>query len=75
MKNAVWHNLYTAAISESNPARLRMRIQEAEAAMFLRIQNLEQDQEPERGVIGNALSSLRALQRNLLRYPSRQIDR
>jgi hypothetical protein len=73
MKRAVWHTLYTAAIYESNPAKLPIRIQEAEAAIFLQIQNLEPDQEHEREVIGNALSSLRALQRTLLRYPSRQI--
>jgi hypothetical protein len=73
MKRAAWHALYTAAITESNPVKLRMRICEAEAAIFLRIQSLDEDQDPEREVIGNALSSLRALERNLLRYPSRQI--
>jgi len=72
MKQAVWHSLYTAAISESNPARLRMRILEAESAIVQRIQTLDPDQDPEREVITNALSSLHALQRNLLRYPSRQ---
>lgn len=75
MKNAVWHNLYSAAITESNPTKLRVRIQEAEAAMFLRFQDLAEnpDLNNERDVLANALSSLRALQRNLLRYPSRQI--
>jgi hypothetical protein len=73
MKQAVWHNLYNAAISESNPVKLRMRILEAESAIIQRIQTLDPDQDPEREVIRNALSSLHALQRNLLRYPSRQI--
>lgn len=73
MKQAVWHTLYTAAITESNPVKLRMRIQEAEGAMLQRIQALDPDQDPEREVITKALSCLHALQRNLLRYASRQI--
>jgi hypothetical protein len=71
MKQAVWHTLYTAAVSESNPVKLRMRIHEAESAILQRIQTLDPDQDPEREVITNALSCLHALQRNLLRYPSR----
>jgi len=73
MKPSIWHSLYTAAISESNPVKLRMRIIEAESAIAQRIQSLDPDQDPEREVITNALSSLHALQRNLLRYPSRQL--
>jgi len=65
MRQAFWHTVYTP--------KLPMTIREAEAAIFLQIQNLDSDQEHEPEVIGNAFSSLRALQRTLLRYPSRQV--
>jgi hypothetical protein len=75
MKQAEWYLRYTAAVAESNPAKLPVKIHEAESAMFLRIQDLAEnpDLNHERDVLSNALSSLRALKRNLLRYPSRQI--
>jgi hypothetical protein len=74
MKQAEWYARYTAAVSESNPAKLPMRIHEAESAMFLRIQDLAEHPESdhERDILTNALSSLHALQRNLLRS-SRQV--
>jgi len=74
MKQAEWYTRYTAAVSESNPAKLPMRIHEAESALFLRIQDLAENPESthERDILTNALSSLHALQRNLLRS-SRQI--
>ena len=75
MKQAEWYTRYTAAVSESNPAKLPMRIHEAESAVVLRIQDLGEnpDLNNERDVLRNALSSLHALQRNLLRYSGRQI--
>ena len=71
MNQAEWQTLYTTAIYERDFSKLRMRIVEAETAIFLRIQDLAQDADStrERESIANALSSLRALQRNLLRCP------
>jgi len=71
MNQADWQALYTAAIYELDFSKLRLRISEAETAIFSRIQNLAQDSDSnrERESIANALSSLRALQRNLLRCP------
>jgi hypothetical protein len=71
MKQAEWQTLYSAAIFERDLSKVRMRIHVAETAIFSRIQNLAQDSDSnlERESIANALSSLRALQRNLLRCP------
>ena len=71
MNQAEWQALYTAAIYERDFSKLRLRISEAETAIFSRIQDLAQDADStrERESIANALSSLRALQRNLLRCP------
>jgi hypothetical protein len=65
VNQAEWYALYSHALVER-------RIHEAETAMFSRIQDLVQDPDPnhEREIIANALSSLHALQRNLLRYSS-----
>ncbi len=75
MNQAEWYTLYSHALVEHDPVKLRFRINEAEAAMFVRIQDLIQnpDSNPEREIIANALSNLHALQRNLLRYSSREI--
>ncbi len=75
MNQAEWYTLYSHALVEHDPIKLRFRITEAEVAMFLRIQDLVEnpDSNPEREIIANALSNLHALQRNLLRYSSRQI--
>jgi len=75
MNQAEWYNLYSHALVEHDPVKLRFRINEAEAAMFVRIQDLIQnpDSNSEREIIANALSNLHALQRNLLRYSSREI--
>lgn len=72
MNQVEWYTLYSHALVEHDPIKLRFRIDEAEAAMFSRIQDLVQnpDSNPEREIIANALSSLHALQRNLLRYSS-----
>jgi hypothetical protein len=70
VNQAEWYTLYSHALVEHDPIQLRFRIDQAEAAMFSRIQDLVQnpDSNPEREIIANALSSLHALQRNLLRY-------
>jgi hypothetical protein len=71
MTHSDWYRLYTAALLELNSARLPARIHEAETAIFLRVQNLAEDQNSsrEREAITDALSNLRALQRNVRRYP------
>lgn len=70
MTHSDWYRLYTAALLELNSAKLPARIHEAETAIFLRVQNLGEDQNSsrEREAITDALSSLRALQRNVRRY-------
>ena len=72
MNQAEWYTLYSHALVQHDPIKLRFRIDKAEAAIFSRIQDLVQDPDsnPERKIIANALSSLHALQRNLLRYSS-----
>jgi hypothetical protein len=72
VNQAEWYTLYSHALVERDPIKLRFRITEAQAAMLLRIQDLVQnpDSNPEREIIANALSSLHALQRNMLRYSS-----
>jgi hypothetical protein len=64
MSQTEWRKLYLAAISETEPANIRMRIRDAEAAMFSRIESLAEyaDLDSERESIANALAALRALQ-------------
>jgi hypothetical protein len=66
-----WYSVYSAALLELNPTRLRALIHDAETAIFSRIQSLSEDPDSnhERETIAGALSNLRALQRNMLRYP------
>jgi len=70
------YTIYTT-VFERDLSKLRTRINEAETAIFSRIQDLAEDPDSncERETIANALSSLGALQKNLLRCPrdSRQI--
>jgi hypothetical protein len=70
MSQAEWYNRYTAVLFEPDRSKLRTRINEAETAISSRIQNLAEDSDSngEREIISNALSSLHALQRSLLRY-------
>ena len=65
------YRVYTAALLEFNPTRLPTLIQDAETAIFSRIQSLSADPDSsrERETIADALSNLRALQRNMMRYP------
>lgn len=71
MTHSDWYRLYTAALLELDTAKLPTRIREAETAIFLRVQSLVEDPDSsrEREAIADALSSLLALQRNVLRYP------
>jgi hypothetical protein len=66
-----WYSVYSAALLELNPRKLRTLIHDAETAMFSRIQTISEgpDSNHERETIADALSNLRALQRDVLRYP------
>jgi hypothetical protein len=70
MNKAEWYRLYTAAISETDPAKICMRIRQAEQSLLSSFQNLAEDPDltAEREVMANALSSLRALERTYVRY-------
>ncbi len=70
MSQAEWYSRYTAALFEPDRSKLRSRINEAETAISSRIQDLAEDSDSndEQEIISNALSSLHALQRNLLGY-------
>ena len=69
MNHFDWYTSYTAALLELNPTKHPTRIHEAETAIFARAQRLaeEPDSSRELEAITDALSSLRALQRNILR--------
>jgi hypothetical protein len=69
MNHFDWYSPYTAALLELNPTKLSTRIHEAEIAISSRVQKLaeEPDSSRELEAIADALSSLRALQRNILR--------
>ena len=71
MNQGEWYTLYSDALVEHDLKRLPDRIRDAESAIFSRIQTLARDSnaDAERQSLATALSSLRALQRNLLRYP------
>jgi hypothetical protein len=71
MNQNEWYSVYTAALLEPNPTKLPTLIHDAETAIFSRIQSLSADPDAsrERETIADALSNLRALQRNMLRYP------
>jgi hypothetical protein len=71
MNHSDWYRIYTAALLELNPAKLSSRIHEAETAISLRTQNLGEasDSSCEREAMADALTSLRALQKNPPRHP------
>ena len=56
-----WKDLYRAALVEWNPAKLKARVQETEAAIAARLQHLPTDSETESLEIRDALSALRIL--------------
>jgi hypothetical protein len=66
-----WHFEFEAAITEGDPQTLRQRVDLAEAALFLRSQALADSPEglEERQAIAEAISTLRAIQKDKLHYP------
>jgi hypothetical protein len=71
MIQAEWRRLYLAALAETDSTKVSIRIQEAETAMFLQIENLAEHShlDYERESIANAFAALRALQRTLSYAP------
>jgi hypothetical protein len=66
-----WQNEFQAAILELDREKLEERVMAAETAIFKRLQAIAQssDHSGEREAIEDALSSLRTLKRNELRFP------
>jgi hypothetical protein len=66
-----WQNEFQAAILELDREKLEERVMAAETAIFKRLQAIAQssDHSSEREAIEDALSSLRTLKRNELRFP------
>lgn len=66
-----WQREFEAAIAEGDPQTLRQRVDAAEAALFLRSQALAAtpEQDAERKAIAQAVSTLRAIQKDKLNYP------
>jgi predicted DNA-binding protein (UPF0278 family) len=66
-----WQNEFQAAILELDREKLEGRVMAAETAIFKRLQAIAQssDHSSEREAIEDALSSLRTLKRNELRFP------
>ena len=66
-----WQNELRAALLELDREKLRERITTAEAAIFNRLQAISHDPDhvAERQAIEDALTSLRVLKRDVLRFP------
>ena len=66
-----WQRELEAAVVETDPVKLRRRIEAAEAAIFLRSQELvhSADGQAERQAISDAIRTLRMLQTEKLQYP------
>jgi hypothetical protein len=64
MTSVAWQELYKAALLELRPEELRLRIETAEAAIHLRLQELgkvEESSSDEHHAIADALRGLRTL--------------
>jgi hypothetical protein len=69
-----WQREYEASLVELDPKKLLECVHKAEAAIFSRLQEMAQssdspDNKAERQAIGDALASLRVLQREKLGFP------
>ena len=64
MKYPEWQVPYLAALAEADPARLFLKLNEAEAAIFNRLQDLSIARESEeRNALDDAIRNLRVLKR------------
>jgi hypothetical protein len=66
-----WESLLQDALVEQNINKLKEKVVEAEAAIFLRLQALEQtsDSSAERQALRDASDTLLILKRNRLKFP------
>jgi hypothetical protein len=66
-----WQVQYEEALREGDPQSLRQRVDAAEKAIFLRSQELAANPQAhtERQAMSDAISTLRAIQREKLGYP------
>jgi hypothetical protein len=66
-----WQPEFEAAVVETDPERLPRRVEAAEGAIFLRLQELasRSDSHAERHAISDAVRTLRILQTEILHYP------
>jgi hypothetical protein len=65
-----WQREFDAAVREGDPQTLRQRVEAAEAALFLRLQALQESAAGhERQAISDAVAALRVIQRDKLGYP------
>ena len=66
-----WQRMLHEALVEQDPERLKQRVAEAEAAVFLRLQDLAQAQDSltERHALQDASDALLALKRDTLKFP------
>lgn len=66
-----WESLLQDALVEQNAHKLKEKVVEAEAAIFLRLQALEQtsDSSAERQALRDASDTLLTLKRNRLKFP------
>jgi len=65
----IWQRLYEAALSESDPHELGLRIYETEAAIFLRLQAPGGVSPAELDEIKQAIAAIRRLQVEGLHFP------
>jgi hypothetical protein len=71
MKFPDWQIPFHQVLAESDTARLAERIQELDAIIFKRLQQLRQDPQDreERDALDHALSILRSIKRDKLGFP------
>lgn len=69
-----WQNIIRAAQLETDPEQLKQKIGEAEAALFQRLQVLQQNPEAteERNALQDASNTLLMLKRDVLKFPDWQ---
>ena len=67
-----WQRVLNAALTEQDPERLRERVADAEAAVFLRLQDLARmpDSSVELRALQDASEALLVLKRDGLKFPS-----
>jgi hypothetical protein len=71
LKFPKWQKLCQEALVELDPEKLKERVSIAEAAVYVRLQELAQnpDAQDERQALIDVTSSLRCLKRDVLKYP------